>query len=190
MKKLLRIFFLVACIAAVLAYFYMDQLLQFFSPKPHTSIEVAFQKTKEIDKLYTGVYLIPVLDPQYGTLKRNKWKFWADDEEVVKGFCKKKYEVSVGYDNLTALLSDEEVKKNACNGKTDKLPEPKILAVNTQNTIATGNYDGDGRCYQWDQNAEERKDIIRTEMHNIGILEKVNNRGRESLKALASVFCE
>ena len=187
--KSLIICIVIVCIAAAVAY-EKDKLFRFFSPKPHTSIKVNFLKTKDIDKLYTGFYLIPVHDLEYGTLKREMWKFWRDEKEVVKGYCKKIYDVSVGYDNLTDILNDQEVIKNACDGKIDKLPEPKILAVNTKNTIATDNYDGNGLCYRWDQNAQQRKEVIMAEMSNIGLLEKMNKRGRESLKTFATLFCE
>lgn len=191
MKKSLIICLIIACIAAAAVY-EKDRLFQFLNPKPHTSIEVAFQKTKEIDKLYTGVYLIPVLDLQMGTLKRDMLTnlFSDNEKKVVKAYCVKKYEVSVGYDDLTAILSDKEVIKNACAGNTDKLPDPQILAVNTRETTATKNYKGDGMCYRLDSLEEQRRNVIRTAMQDAHILENINERGRESLKTLASIFCE
>lgn len=191
MKKSLIICLIIACIAGAAVY-EKDRLFQFISPKPHTSIEVAFQKTKEIDKLYTGVYLIPVLDLQMGTLKRDMLTnlFSDNEKKVVKAYCVKKYEVSVGYDDLSAILSDKEVIKNACAGNTDKLPDPQILAVNTRETTATKNYKGDGMCYRLDSLEEQRRNVIRTAMQDAHILENINERGRESLKTLATIFCE
>ncbi len=189
--KLLIICIIIACIAAAAAY-KKDKLSQFFSPKPHTSFEVKLQETREIDKLYTGVYLIPVLDRQYGELKRDVIpNFFSDEKkEVVKAYCIKKYEVSMGYDNITALLSDQELIHNVCTGRTDKLPEPQILTVNSQSGPSTTKYSSDGQCHRWDKDKELRNNVIRAEMQNSKILDQVNKRGRESLKSLASLFCE
>ncbi|MDO4839997.1 MAG: hypothetical protein Q3990_04915, partial [Desulfovibrionaceae bacterium] len=113
-----------------------------------------------------------------------------EDNEVVKEYCLRKYEVSVGYDNLTALLSDQVLIDNACHGRTDKLPDPQILAVNPIDRKTSRNYDANGPCYSWDSNERIRKDIIMMTMHNASNLENINRHGRESLKSLATLFCE
>lgn len=184
--------FAVLAVAVLLACVYTGyKVYRFFVPNTYTNLVFAGQKVKEIDKFYTGVYLLPIFDLQYGKLKRDMWQFWNDDKEVVKAYCKKNYEVSVGYDNITAILSDQKLIKNACEGKTDKLPDPQILAVNPlKSTPPTRNYDANGLCYRWDANPQQRKEILMAEMHNTGILEQSNKRGRESLKMLAQVFCE
>ena len=114
----------------------------------------------------------------------------AEVQKVVKGYCKKRYEVSVGYDNITALLSDREVVANACAGRTDKLPAPRILAVNCRNTETRGDYNGNDLCHRWDRDEAMRMSLLDAEMRNNNITEKVNKRGRESLKTLATLFCE
>ncbi len=191
-NKTVLTFFLIVFILAgtALAVYVGCNLYYFFFPKPYTSIALSLQKTKEIDKLYTGVYLIPVVDLQWGTIKRDKWKIFSDDNEVVKEYCLRKYEVSVGYDNLTALLSDQVLIDNACHGRTDKLPDPQILAVNPKERKPSRNYNPNGPCYSWDSNERQRKELLMTTMHNASNLEHINKHGRESLKALASIFCE
>ncbi len=164
---------------------------------------IVLQKIKEIDKLYTGVYIIPALDSKYGFLKRDLPGHWCDEiakkfgincgketEKVVKGYCKKRYEVSVGYDNISELLGNKEVIDNACHGRTDELPDPQILAVNCCNTEAHGDYSGNDICYSWDIDENTRKSVLQGQMETDKILEKVNKRGRESLKTLATIFCE
>lgn len=190
-KSLIITCIIIACIVAAVAY-EKDKLVQFFSPAPHTSFSVKLQETRDVDKLYTGVYLIPVLDRQYGELKRDViTNFFRDEKkEVVKAYCIKKYEVSMGYDNITALLSDQELIHNVCTGRTEKLPEPQILAVNSQSGPSTSKYSSDGQCHRWDKDKELRNNVIRAEMQNSKILEQINKRGRESLKSLASLFCE
>lgn len=164
----------------------------------------ALQKTKEIDKLYTGVYIIPAVDKKYDFRKRDLPMHYLkqlghtigigsggnDDKKVVKGYCKKRYEVSVGYDNISDLLANKELIENACQGRTDKLPNPQILAVNCLNTEARGDYSGNDRCYRWDTDEKMRRSLLMGQMKYDNILEKVNKRGRESLKTLASIFCE
>ncbi len=189
--KSLIICIIIACIVAATAY-EKDKLFRFFNPKPHTSFWVKLLETREIDRLYTGVYLIPVLDRQYGELKRDViTNFFSDEKkEVVKAYCIKKYEVSMGYDNITDLLNDQEFLHNVCTGRTDNLPEPQILTVNAQSGSSTSKYSSDGQCHRWDKDKELRNNVIRAEMHNSKILDQVNKRGRESLKSLVSPFCE
>ena len=97
----------------------------------------------------------------------------------------------VGYDNITDLLSDQKLIENVCTGRTDKLPEPQILAVKPlPGSDPSAKYDVNGPCYKWDSNERQRKDILMTTMHNGSNLEKINKHGRASLKSLASLFCE
>lgn len=204
MKNKRQVFFVGIAVAAVIAG--VAAYLQFGlpgSPKTQVSLSVALQKTREIDRLYTGVYIIPALDRKFGTLKRDKplelynkaretlgMGPGAEVQKVVKGYCKKRYEVSVGYDNITALLSDREVVANACAGRTEKLPAPRILAVNCRNTETRGDYNGNDICHRWDRDEAMRMSLLNAEMRNNNIIEKVNKRGRESLKTLATLFCE
>lgn len=169
------------------------------------SFHSALQKTKEIEKLFTGIYLVYVLDKSYGLKKRDIPSHFFNravdtlyvmshknhkSKKVIKGFCKKRYEVYMGYDNLTDLLQNSDIIENACHGRTDKLPNPKILAVNCKNTDARGDYKGDGMCYRWDREESLRNDVLLAQMRDDNILEKVNKRGRESLKTIANLFCE
>lgn len=183
--------------------------------KSASTIISSLQKTKDIDKLYTGTYLIPVIDPVYGLLNRDKVKegvkTWLNpvkmaekamrliedqplisEEErkrVIKGCCFKKYEVAVGYDNLMQLLNNEELITAACKGDLPRLPNPQILAVNCRSTEAMGNYDSSGACYGWDSNDDARKAVINKAMQEEGVLDKVSSRGKESLKNFLSAFC-
>ena len=173
--------------------------------KTRVSISHVHQKTKEIDKLYTGVYIVPAVDKKYGFRKRDLPMHYlnqlgqnislgskenSEAQKVVKGYCKKRYEVSVGYENISELLENKEVIDNACHGRMDKLPNPQILAVNCRNTEARGDYNGEDRCYRWDTDEKMRKALLMSQMRNDNILEKINKRGRESLKTLATIFCE
>lgn len=191
-KKVFSIFLIVLLTVCITATAYGGyRLYCFLFPKPHASIAFALQKTKDIDKLYTGVYLVPVLDLQWGTLKRDSWKIFSEDNEVVKAYCLRKYEVYVGYDNITDLLSDQKLIQNVCTGRIDKLPEPQILAVKPlPGGGRSPKYDNNGLCFKWDSNERQRKDIIMTTMYNGSNIERINKHGRASLKSLASLFCE
>ncbi|MBQ4568138.1 MAG: hypothetical protein IJA79_08460 [Desulfovibrio sp.] len=200
-KNLLRLLIPALIVLSIVVYYV-------YVPTSHTtkiSITHALQKTKEIDKLYTGVYIIPAVDKKYDFRKRDLPMHYLnqlgqslgigsggndDAKKVVKGYCKKRYEVSVGYNNITELLSNNEVIENACQGRTDKLPNPQILAVNCRSTEARGDYSGNDRCYRWDTDEKMRRNLLMGQMKHDDILEKVNKRGRESLKTLATIFCE
>lgn len=196
------------------AYFALNRTV--IPPKKSASALISsLQKTKDIDRLYTGVYLIPVIDLERGVLKRDAIKegvktylnpfklaekaqrFFddkplvndAEAKQVVKGCCYKKYEVAVGYDNLMQILGNDEYIQAACKGSLAELPEPQILAVNCRSTESKGKYDSSGSCYGWDSDDATRKRIIDKTMNEEGIGEKVKARGKESLKNFLSVFC-
>lgn len=185
-------------------------------PKKSASTLISsLQKTKDIDKLYTGVYLIPVIDLERGVLKRDaikegvktylnplklaeKTQRLFDDKplvkeseakQVVKGCCYKKYEVAVGYDNLMQILSNDEYVLAACSSNLDRLPPPQILAVNCRSTESKGKYDSSGSCYGWDSDDATRKKVITKVMNEEGIEGKIISRGKESLKNFLSAFC-
>ena len=190
-------------IAIIALIFTIAYLVYKSNHKTKVDTSIVLQKIKEIDKLYTGVYIIPAMDKKYGFRKRDLLGHYVDviedtvgigsgkkTEKVVKGYCKKRYEVSVGYENISKLLGNKEVIDNACHGRTDKLPNPQILAVNCRNTEAHGDYSGNDICYSWDVDEKMRKEVLLEQMKTDKIFEKVNKRGKESLKTLATIFCE
>lgn len=218
MKKILVLAILVLSLGAG-AYWTFTSMAS-IPKKSVSTIISSLQKTKDIDKLYTGTYLIPVIDEEWGLLKRDYVKEGArilftpmemvgktmrliqgkpviNEAEakriaqllVVKGYCFKKYEVAVGYDHLMQLLNNEEYINAACKGNLSALPAPQILAVNCRSTESRGKYDSSGQCYGWDSNDATRKSVITKAMQEEGILEKVSDRGKESLKNFLSAFC-
>lgn len=212
MKKIVAFAILILALGAG-AYWALNTMVS-IPKKSASTIISSLQKTKDIDKLYTGTYLIPVIDLERGILKRdyvkegvkmfnplkmaekamrlidNKPAINEDEvKKVVKGCCFKKYEVAVGYDNLMQILNNEEYINAACKGNLSALPNPQILAVNCRSTQSQGKYDSSGSCYGWDSNAATRKAVITKAMKEEGILEKVSARGKESLKNFLSAFC-
>lgn len=172
--------------------------------KSRTVVMAELQQTKEIDKLYTGTYLVPAMDLNRGILKRDMASagfemakgLWdkqdsqqkLEEMKVILGYCIKPIEVSFGYDELTKILSDETTIANVCSGKTSALPAPQILAANPQHDIIQGKYDANGACYTWG-NRETRNSKILEQMREDGILEKAHKRGRESLKNFLAILC-
>lgn len=213
MKKVLVLAILVLALG-VGAYGTFSSMVS-IPKKSASTIISSLQKTKDIEKLYTGTYLIPVIDFKWGILKRDyvkegvstwfnpfkmaeKAKRFIDDQpiineeeakRVVKGCCFKKYEVAVGYDDLMQILNNEEYIRAACKGDLNALPNPQILAVNCRSTEAQGKYDSSGSCYGWDSNDATRKIVITKAMEEEGISGKVSARGKESLKNFLSAFC-
>lgn len=175
-----------------------------YPTKSRTVVLAELQQTKEIDKLYTGTYLVPAMDLNRGILKRDMASagfeiakgLWdnqdsqqkLEDMKVILGYCIKPIEVSFGYDELTKILSDETTIGNVCSGKVNDLPAPQILAANPQHDIIQGKYDADGACYAWG-NRETRNAKILEQMREDGILEKAHKRGRESLKNFLAILC-
>lgn len=183
--------------------------------KSATAILFSLQKTKGIDRLYTGIYHIPIMDLHTGYLKRDvlnegiktyfnpvkqfeKIRRFVKDEpllqgnearNVVTGCCSKKYEVAIGYDHLLQLLQDEALVTEICSGNLAKLPEPEILAVNCKSTTVFGKYDSSGACYTWDSDEKLRKQIIHDTMQADDVLASINSRGKDALKNFIIAFC-
>lgn len=179
-----------------------------------TTIISSLQKTRDVDKLYTGIYHIPVIDFEKGYLKRdmvkeglrmgtgplvlidkgmklfNNQPLMDENKLKVKGCCTKKYEVAFGYDHLMDILGNESLIGDICQGETSHLPDPQILAVNCKSTVSHGKYTSSGACYGWDSNDGERKRIIQQVMTEDGILPQVNSRAKEALKNLLLAFCD
>lgn len=206
-KKILLLV-LVAAVVGIVgmgAYFYMSKFFKALpvTKKSASTVMYSLQESKEIDKFYTGIYLIPVIDVERGVLKREmatkKLKSVmnifvdtapaAEASPVIKGYCLKKYEVAFGYDNLMRILENQDYLQAASKGNLAALPSPQILAVNCQSTETQGKYDSTGICYEWDSDAAKRKTIILRAMEEEKILQKVIQRGRESLANLLSAFC-
>ena len=69
MKKILVLAILVLALGAG-AYWAFSSMVS-VPKKTVSTIIASLQKTKDIDKLYTGTYLIPVVDLERGLLKRD-----------------------------------------------------------------------------------------------------------------------
>jgi len=151
---------------------------------------------REINRLYTGSYLVPVLDVSYGSLKRDLLKDTIIGDivggseplsEVPKGYCLKKFDVGFGYDNVLDLLQDEIFMGRVCSGDLSALPNPRILAINSKSTEINGNYTG--TCWNLDQNQHLRRSVIYRDLGQGEAFKKINERGQKSLYALASLLC-
>jgi hypothetical protein len=152
---------------------------------------------KEINRLYTGFYRVPVMDISYGALKRdlpkqlyNRFLGSDDDSEpakVPKGYFLKQYDVAFGYDNVLDLLRDEPFMGRVCSGGASALPVPKILSINGKSSETQGEYTG---TYQdLDRNPQLRESVILQELKKGEAFAKINERGKKSLHSLASILC-
>lgn len=208
---------LIVCVIGIGVYFYFPWP-GFLQRQSSTTILTTLQKTREIDRLYTGVYYIPVIDKEYGFKKRDMLKEAAktyfnpmqwiekgkrllndqplmdeskdDVKKVLKGACLKKYEVAFGYDHLMQILQNSELIAQVCRKNYSAIPAPQILAVNCKTTENKGKYDSSGACYGWDSNGDERKRILNERLLEDGMLEKINRRGKDSLKNFLMAFCD
>ena len=151
---------------------------------------------REINRLYTGSYLVPVLDVSYGSLKRDLLKdtilgdiIGGSDplKTVPKGYCLKKFDVGFGYDNVLDLLQDETFMGRVCSGDLAALPNPRILAINSKSTEINGDYTG--TCRDMDQNQRFHRALVYRELGQGAAFKKINEHGQKSLHSLASLLC-
>jgi hypothetical protein len=153
-----------------------------------TTITAQLLATREIGMLYTGLYFVPVIDAEYDILKRDI--FSSNPKKVIKGYCKREYEVGYGYNNLDKLLSDDKILNEACSHDTSSLPNPEILSVEPKATERKGDYPGDGACFQLDRNEDVRNEIIEEILEDTGALQSIRENGKMSLRAIASTLCQ
>ena len=161
---------------------------------------------REINRLYTGSYLVPVLDVSYGSLKRDLLKeslmaglsdpFAAGLGETVdtgplkqvpKGYCLKKFDVGFGYDNVLDLLRDDAFMGRVCSGGVASLPPPALLSINSRSTEINGDYTG--ACRDLDRDQHRRRAVVYQELAQGEAFKKINEHGQKSLHSLASLLC-
>lgn len=163
------------------------------SRKSGSTIRANLQQLKEIDRLYTGTYLIPLQDFALGHLKRQlipgyKTLTGDDGKPVIKGYCSKKFEVTVGYDNLMQILENQGYIDAARKGNLTALPAPQILASNCLSTRTQGTYDSGGLCYEWDHDRKKRERELTRSMEEEALWQKAVQHGQKSLACFLSAF--
>ena len=150
----------------------------FSSKKPVVITESVYSGARPIAKLYTGTAVVMLDDI--------KFKDPLFGDRYIVGVCEKKYIVEFGYDDVDEFLSGK-VLQTACQGEVDKLPQPRLLAVNAvmQNTI--GNYTMSDPCNLWDRNSTARSLAILRELKQHKIM---NIRtSKEKLKNFLAPAC-
>ncbi len=169
-------------ITLILLFVILGSVVYFFTNKrytSHTEITGQFLELIETDQLFTGFAFVSTVDLKYGFLKRDL--FTDDAKEIPIGGCRQLYEISVGYTNISDLISFHinSTNENIIND----LPNPKILAINPISSKNYGKYtkpecdswnvetNGYRKCQpkiksilrktgQWDILAESSKKII------------------------------
>ncbi len=150
----------------------------FPSKKPVVITESVYSGARPIAKLYTGTAVVMLDDI--------KFKDPLFGDRYIIGVCEKKYIVEFGYDDVDEFMSGK-VLQTACQGEVDKLPQPRLLAVNAvmQNTI--GNYTMSDPCNLWDRNSTARSLAILRELKQHKIM---NIRtSKEKLKNFLAPAC-
>jgi hypothetical protein len=163
-------------------------------PRPERGLVMSkLAAMKEINRLYTGFYMVPVIDISYGDLKSDVFKQivvgsgWP--KAVPKGYCLRKYDVGFGYDNVLDLLQDESFMEQACSGDPAALPAPRLLSLNGKTAEINGDYQGGCREWDMDKNQRLRRSLIYRELNEGEALKKINAHGQKSLHSLASQLC-
>jgi hypothetical protein len=195
----IKIFVVLAIILAIgLAAYKLglfESMSGYWQMPEHSLVMSELVKMREINRLYTGSYMVPVMDVSYGVLKRDLINdtILGDiigsepSKTVPKGYCLKKFDVGFGYDNVLAMLQDETFMGRVCSGQASDLPVPALLSVNSKSTEINGDYQG--TCRDLDQNPHFRRAVIYRELGQGEAFKKINEQGQKSLHALASLLC-
>lgn len=178
MKSVITILIL-SLIIVVMLYFWLDK-------KGGTSYESAeLVEVKQVDKLFTTFAYVPLLDYEWGNLKRN---FWMGDSVIV-GYCWRQYEVGIGYNNASDYFN--EYLKFACADSFDVLPEPEILAVNPVSSESFGEYTR-MECDRFDFEADSTrisKGLILKQLKDDKQWDLIVDKSRKTLGGFIKIYC-
>ncbi len=112
-------------------------LKNIFSPTINATSSVDFVGTFPEDKLFTSYAVMPIIfldaEDKHDSTKTErkadyKYPDVLPDNLKATGYCKMKYQVAFGYEDVQEMMGNEALKQMACAGQFDDLPVPGILS--------------------------------------------------------------
>lgn len=174
----------IICFVSLLAYISFVNISQksmvasIFNLKNIVQVDASFAGTKNIEKLYTSNSIV--------VLEDLKTKNNEEDGPLI-GVCTRRYEVNIGYDDVSKLFDNATVMQNVCKGDYSSLPKPEILAVNNVNQDIKGNFSIDDDCFKYETDPEHRKNAIRLLLLRHHVLNV--NESKKKLQTFLSMDC-
>ena len=169
----------IICFVSLLAYISFVNISQksmvasIFNLKNIVQVDASFAGTKNIEKLYTSNSIV--------VLENN------EEDGPLIGVCTRRYEVNIGYDDVSKLFDDTTVMQNVCKGDYSSLPKPEILAVNNVNQDIKGNFSIDDDCFKYETDPKHRKNAIYLLLLRHHVLNV--NESKKKLQTFLSMDC-
>lgn len=116
---------------------------QMFTPKVTTATNAQLIATFPADKLYTSYAIVPAIFLSYDskTGKSQVFDYQLEKDKTLTGYCSRKYEVGIGYKNVSDYFNNQQFRQAACENHDDQLPPPEILSKSTKSSNALGDFD-------------------------------------------------
>ncbi len=137
-----------------------------------TEVSAKLLTFEKENTLFTSFAIIDLVDTKKGYLKREAIKrfFTNDPPTATVGYCKKTYEIGIGYRNIQDIIKDALKKEKISK---DILPEPEIISINPISSEVRGKYP-QMECDQIDKDTINRLIKIKNKL-NVGWEEIVDN---------------
>lgn len=141
--------YLIYTTIAIVAFLFISSFSLFklgafsFGQGGKTSITAAAKGYKKIDTLFTSFAYVPIVEfktKQVAASTMDSVKLWGDKKtvEMTTGYCVRRYDVGIGYENVTKLI--EANKDSICKGDLKAIPEPEILTTASTYSKIFGDY--------------------------------------------------
>ncbi|MDR2050660.1 MAG: hypothetical protein LBQ63_02675 [Deltaproteobacteria bacterium] len=149
--------------------------------------QVDFTRIRKIDRLYTAFIVVPVTEIDLGRRKRDYIPFIGSEEKRIMGGCKRTFEVTIGYENIESVITDDLVVDKICSHGISGIPSPRIIDINGIETQIFGR--DDGSCSAWDNDRNKLEERISEVIVRSGIYNEIESRSKHTFENLISVFC-
>lgn len=112
---------------------YKFDLLDYFKKSGVTKINVTAKDYKQIDTVFTAFAYVPVIK------FKDKIAIFGSEPDLADGYCLRRYEVSLGYENIYEIF--KKFENSICgSGTSNQHITPKIISVNAISSEIYGSY--------------------------------------------------
>lgn len=167
-----------------------------FKKGGETSIIAASKGYKKIDTLFTSFAYVPIIEfktKKVSASTLNSMKLWGTKEtvDVTIGYCVRRYDVGIGYENVTKLI--KENKDAICKGDFNAIPEPKILTTASNSSQIFGDY-MEADCDLLDKKGITQKEsksttIIKSKLDNSS-WKTISQNSKNILVGFSKIYCD
>lgn len=164
-------------------------ITRFLNPPPEVTVASNLLTFQRDNILFTSFSIIDIVETKKGYLKREVVKeigkslfkellgeeYQSPEPTATVGYCKKTYEIGIGYRNVHELILNFGKRDNVL---LEELPEPEIISINPVSSEVRGKF-SQSECDALDQDTYKRLELIKEKLGSAW-----NNISRESKQTL------